>query len=323
MQAWTATGPGSLAIVEVDEPEPEPGEAVVAVEAFSPNRGESFLLERAEPGFRPGKDIAGTVVTPSASGQGPSIGTRVVAHLDHSGWAERAAVKADRLAAIPETISNTSAAALPLAGLTALRLTRVTGPLASRRVLMTGASGGVGHYFVELAASQGAQITVVSAAEQRSRKLLELGASNWVTDPVETTGRFDIGLDSVGGPTTAAVFTRLADHGLLIWFGQASRKAPTLDFFDWSGGLSATIRKFSYTDSDVPVADDLATLVRLTATGHLHPEVGLIADWNDTPQVIEAMVERTVRGNAVLTIPSPHTSQADRQHEQLSGRNPS
>jgi NADPH:quinone reductase len=296
---------------------------VVAVEAFSPNRGESFLLERAEPGFRPGKDIAGTVVRSAASGRGPHIGIRVVAHLDHSGWAERAAVKVDHLAAIPKAISSTTAAALPLAGLTELRLTRVTGPLASRRVLMTGASGSVGHYFVELAASQGAPITVVSATEQRSRRLLELGASNWVTDPVEATGRFDIGLDSVGGSTTAAVFTKLTDHGLLIWFGQASRTAPTLDFFDWSGGLSATIRKFSYTDSDLPVADDLATLVRLTATGHLHLEIGLVADWKETPQVIETMVERTVRGNAVLTIPSPHASQPDRQREQLSGRNPS
>jgi len=89
------------------------------------------------------------------------------------------------------------------------------------------------------------------------------------------------------------------------------------------GSLAIVEVKFAYTDSDVPVADDLTTLVRLTATGHLHPEIGLVADWQETRQVIETMVERTVRGNAVLTIPSPHASQPDRQREQLSGRNPS
>lgn len=186
------------------------------------NRGETFVLEGATPGFRPGKDkdIAGVIVKPAASGNGPGAGERVVAHLDHSGWAERAAVSVDRLAVLPEEISSTEAAALPLAGLTALRLTRATGPLASRRLLLTGASGGVGHYFVELAAAQGAQITVVTAGEDRSRRLLELGALNWVTDSARATGRFDVGLDSVGGQSTATVLTKLTHHGLLVWFGK-------------------------------------------------------------------------------------------------------
>lgn len=294
---------------------------MVAVQAFSPNRGESFVLERAEPGFRPGKDIAGVIVKPAASGHGPGAGDRVVAHLDHSGWAERAVVPIDRLAVVPEAISSEEAAALPLAGLTALRLTRVTGPLASRRLLLTGASGGVGHYFVELAASQGAQITVVAATGQRARRVLELGASEWITDPADTTEVFDIGLDSVGGRSTATVLAKLAPHGLLVWFGQASRTAPTLDFFDWTGGSSATIRKFLYTDDDTPVADDLAALVRLTAAGRLHPEIGVVAGWEDTPRIIEAMAARTVRGNAVLTIPSPQTTVPHRPHEPLSDRN--
>lgn len=296
------TEPGSLQLVEVPEPEPGPEEATVAVQAFSPNRGETFVIERAEPGVRPGKDVAGVIVQPAACGHGPGVGDRVVAHLDHSGWAERAAVPVNRLALLPEAISSTEAAALPLAGLTALRLIRATGPLASRRVLLTGASGGVGHYFVELAAAQGAQITVVTSSEERSRRLLELGASDWATDPADTTGVFDVGLDSVGGPSTATVLSKLTNRGTLVWFGQASRTAPTLDFFDWTGGSSATIRKFLYTDDDTPVADDLATLVRLTASERLHPEIGLVADWVDTPKIIEAMVARTVRGNAVLTI---------------------
>ncbi|TAK69164.1 MAG: alcohol dehydrogenase [Actinomycetota bacterium] len=303
MQAWMTTEPGSIALGQVGEPEPGPDEAVVAVQAFSPNRGETFVLDHAPPGFRPGKDIAGVVLRPAASGRGPGAGTRVVAHLDHSGWAERVAVPLDRLAVLPEAISTTRAAALPLAGLTAIRLTRVTGPLASRRVLLTGASGGVGHYFVELAAAQGAQITVVTADEDRSRQLIELGAADWVSNAAEAVGRFDVGLDSVGAAATATVLSKLTVHGMLVWFGQASRNPPTLDFFDWSGGSSATIRKFLYTDDPTPTADDLAALVRLVAAGRLHPEIGRVAGWANTLQTIEAMVTRQVRGNAVCTLP--------------------
>jgi NADPH:quinone reductase-like Zn-dependent oxidoreductase len=322
VQAWIVTEPGSVTLAEVDEPEPGPDDVVVAVQAFSPNRGETFVLEHAASGFRPGKDIAGDVIKPAASGHGPRVGVRVVAHLDHSGWAERAAVPVNRLAVLPEKISTTEAAALPLAGLTALRLTRATGPLASRSVLLTGASGGVGHYFVELAAAQGAQITVATAGEERSRRLIELGASGWISDPAHAVGRFDVGLDSVGGPSTATVLSKLTEHGLLVWFGQASRTAPTVDFFDWTGGSSATIRKFLYTDDPTPVADDLATLVRLTATGRLHPEIGRVVGWQDTPQTIDAIVARMVRGNAVLTVPSPQTTEPHDRHEPLSDRSP-
>jgi hypothetical protein len=64
-------------------------------------------------------------------------------------------------------------------------------------------------------------------------------------------------LESVGGEWTAAVWSKLDDDGLLVWFGQASRIPPTLDFFDWRGGLSGTIRKFAYTESQTTDGQDL------------------------------------------------------------------
>jgi NADPH:quinone reductase-like Zn-dependent oxidoreductase len=289
-------------VAEVDEPEAAQDEVIVAVEAFSPNRGETFLLEDPPPGWRPGKDVAGIVVRAAESGQGPAVGRRVVAHPEQGGWAERVAVPLDKLTAVPADMAVTTAAALPLAGLTALRLTRVTGPLASRRLLLTGASGGVGHYFVELAASQGADITVVAASEERGARLVQLGAAASLREVADATGPYQIGLDSVGGDVTAALWAKLTEDGLLVWFGQASRVPATLDFFDWRGGMSGTIRKFAYTESDTTDADDLATLVRLVHAGRLHPEIGLVADWEHTAEAIEAMVGRTVRGNAVLTV---------------------
>jgi NADPH:quinone reductase-like Zn-dependent oxidoreductase len=118
----------------------------------------------------------------------------------------------------------------------------------------------------------------------------------------DAPGRYDVGLDSVGGRTTAAVLRKLHGHGLLVWFGQAGRTEARLDFLDWTGGESATIRKFSYADSDVGDGEDLATLVRLVAQDRLHPEIGLTADWSETGRVIRALLDRRVRGNAVLTV---------------------
>jgi NADPH:quinone reductase len=67
----------TLEMIEVEAPTPRPDEAVIAVNAFSVNRGETFLLERERAGWRPGKDISGTVVAASADGSGPIVGARV------------------------------------------------------------------------------------------------------------------------------------------------------------------------------------------------------------------------------------------------------
>jgi NADPH:quinone reductase-like Zn-dependent oxidoreductase len=248
--------------------------------------------------------VAGTIVQAAADGTGPTLGERVVGHPDEGGWAERVAVPVDRLVAVPDTIDLTVAAVLPLAGLTALRLVRVAGSVASRSVLVTGASGGVGHYFVELAAAQGALVTAVSRTAERGKRLRALGATDVVTTVERSVGPFDIGIDSVGGTTTPAVWHKLTPHGTLIWCGQASRARPRLDFFDWEGATSGTIRRFHYLEDEVEVATDLETLVRLVDDGRLHPEIGTVQPWRDVANVIADLTERRVRGKAVLTIAS-------------------
>lgn len=303
MKALVPTQPAP-AVRLVDEPDvvPSAGELLVRVDAISVNRGETFQLEAAAPGWRPGKDVAGRVVRSTADGRGPRAGARVVAHLDEAGWAERVAVPVDRIAELPDAVEAATAAALPLAGLTALRLLRATGPVSGRRVLLTGAAGGVGHYFVELAAAQGADVTVVVGTPDRAERLLELGATRSVGSVEEAGRAYDVGLDSIGGESTQGVLRALTTHGRLVWFGQASRRPPVLDFFDWSGGSMATIAKFHYLDDPAPIADDLAALVRLTASGRLHPEIGLRDRWQRANDAIAALLGRTVRGNVVLDV---------------------
>jgi NADPH:quinone reductase-like Zn-dependent oxidoreductase len=288
---------------DVCQPHPAAGEALVRVEAFSVNRGETFLLEGPPAGWRPGKDVAGLVVQAATDGSGPEAGTRVVGHPPAAGWAEYVSVPADSLAALPPELPATTAAALPLAGLTALRLLRAAGAITGKRILLTGASGGVGHYFTELAASAGAEVTAITGSPERGGRLTELGASAVLRSVTDASGPFDVVLESVGGDSMAAGLQRLRPGGLLIWFGQASRQPATVSFFDLLyGATSATIQHFSYADSPVPYADDLAILVRLVAAGRLHPEIGRIAGWAETGAVLTDLRERRIRGNAVLTI---------------------
>ncbi|WP_374228621.1 zinc-binding dehydrogenase [Streptomyces sp. ET3-23] len=301
----TATGRTSPAVglATVDQPRPRPDEVLVKVEAYSVNRGETFQLEAPRPDWRPGKDIAGLVVQAAADGSGPAVGRRVVGHPPAGGWAEYVAVPTDSLAELPDEVSCLTAAALPLAGLTALRLLRVAGPVAGRRILITGASGGVGHYFVELAAAAGAEITAVSGSAERGSRLLELGASRVVHAVGDADGPFDVVLESTGGPNLPVALAQLAPRGTLVWFGQASREPVTLNFFDFfTGPESATIRHFHYADADVTYGEDLSTLVRLVAAGRLHPEVGVVADWTETAEVLDRLRGRGIRGNAVLTV---------------------
>lgn len=235
------------------------------------------------------------------------VGQRVVAHPEQGGWAEQVAVQADRVALLPDAVDFRTAAALPLAGLTALRLTRVTGPLAARELLLTGASGGVGHAFVQLAAAHGANVTAVCAEPDRGVRLLELGAAEVIADVREADGPFDIALESTGGDAMGIAWARLRQHGRLVWFGQAARKPAQMDFLDWSGATSGSLRRFDYAEDDTPVRTDLAALVRLIASARLQIEIGLVADWAQTPDAIEALLARRVRGNAVLTLnPNGH-----------------
>jgi NADPH:quinone reductase-like Zn-dependent oxidoreductase len=309
MKAWIATGRRAdpLELADVPEPVPAAGEAIVDVTAYSVNRGEILSLNGsygapAQAGWRPGQDIAGIVVRAAPGGAGPAVGTRVVGHSDGKGWAERVAVPVGRLAQLPGDVPDTTAAALPLAGLTALRLVRAAGNLVGREVLLTGASGGVGHYLAELAASNGAVVAAVTASAERGARLSELGAATVVQDVAAADGPFDVIFESVGGKTFGAALAKLAPGGTVLWYGQAGLEPPVLDFFALLPVTPVTIRHFPHWVSDSTDGQDLATLVMLVSNGRLRPEIGRTAAWTQTPEVLAELDQRRVRGNAVLTV---------------------
>ncbi|MFI6990569.1 hypothetical protein [Nonomuraea wenchangensis] len=123
------------------------------------------------------------------------------------GWAEYAAVPTHSIAALPDGPTTAQAAALPLAGITALRLLRTTGAVTGRRLRLTGASGGVGDYLTELSAAAGAEVTAVTGTAERGARLRELGAAGIVHAVDEADGPFDVVLErcpaATGTPFTA------------------------------------------------------------------------------------------------------------------------
>jgi len=289
---------------EIPEPMPATDEAMVAVHAFSLNRGELRSFRDNEEGWRPGQDIAGVVLRPAADGSGPRAGTRVVALMDEAGWAERAAVPTQRLAVLPEEVSFAQAATLPVAGLTALRTLRFGAPLLGRRVLVTGATGGVGHLAVQLAARSGARVTAVIGSPERGTGLRELGAAEVVQGMESAEGRFALILESAGGASLAAAIRLIAPKGTVVVFGNSSGEPTTLGFADFRGAPNARVQSFSYFTSDPEgrFSEDLALLVALVADGSLRPQIGAERSWRDITSVAEDLRERRVRGKAVLLV---------------------
>ena len=117
-------------------------------------------------------------------------------------WAQRVTVPQTWIAELPDGVSFTQAAVLPTAGLTALRILRLGPAILGRRVLVTGASGGVGRFAIQLAHLGGADVTaLVSSNSARLAGLRKLGADDVVSDVAQLRGRFDLILESFGGDT--------------------------------------------------------------------------------------------------------------------------
>jgi NADPH:quinone reductase len=290
MRALVADGSG-VSFAEAPDPQVDASHALVEVRAVSLNRGEVRRLPARKPGTIPGWDVAGVL----------SDGTRVVGLADEGGWAELAAVPKDRLAKIPDEVSFEAASTLPLAGLTALRALEVGGPLLGRRVLITGAAGGVGRYAIQLAHRAGAHVTGVVRNAQRGEGLRELGADELITELEPEGENFDLLLESVGGASLAAALTRVAPQGTVVAFGASSPEPTTFDvsrFYGRSGSRLYGLRVFDELARHRSGVRDLELLL----AARLDPQIDLVTSWEDHATAITALMERRVAGKAVLTV---------------------
>jgi NADPH:quinone reductase-like Zn-dependent oxidoreductase len=284
---------------EVPPPEPAGDEALVAVRAFSVNRGELALVRMRGGGWRPGQDIAGEVVRPAADGSGPPAGTLVAGLVDWEGWAEQAPVPTHRLATVPEGVDLVRAAALPMAGTTAAGLVRRGGPLLGARVLVSGASGGVGHLAAQLAAIGGASVTAV--APRRAETLRGLDGVTVAAAVSDADGPFDLVLEAVGGETLRQAIERVARDGTVVAYGNSSREPTQIDFLAF-GHDEATLRTYFSARHEHEAGRRLRLLLDLLAAGRLHVEVGLRASWDRLDEALDALQARAFAGKAVLLV---------------------
>ena len=294
-----ATAPVELR--ELPEPQPAANEALVEVRAFSLNRGELRLFQARPEGWQPGQDISGVVIQSAANGSGPQTGARVVALTDNAGWAQRATVPVHRMAVLPDNVRFEDAAALPVAGLTALRTLRHGAPLLGKRVLVTGAAGGVGHLATQLAARSGARVTAVVGSPERGRHLR--GADEIVEGIDQAQGQFALILESAGGPSLAAAIAHVEAKGTIVVFGNSSGEPTPISFRDFAEHPNSRMQSFSYFTSEAEerFAPDLALLASLVADGSLKPQL-VERSWRDIARIGPQLRDRRIPGKAVFRI---------------------
>ncbi|MET8052769.1 zinc-binding dehydrogenase [Streptosporangium sp. NPDC005286] len=290
--------PGSLRLGTAAEPQPAPNQLVLAVRHISLNRGEVAFAGRRPAGTVHGYDAAGVVVRAAADGTGPAVGARVAASGARA-WAQRMAVDTTAVAEVPVQVDLADAAALPMAGITALRTLRSRSIL-GRRVLITGAAGGVGRYAVQLAALGGAHVIASVGSAARADGLTDLGAHEVVVGLQGIDRPVDLILDNVGGPQLAAAWELLAPGGGVQNIGWASDEPAVFAPYSlFSIGPSKTMSTFG----DVhEVGPDLATLLEFVAAGRLSPEVDWHGSWERVTEAAQALLERRIAGKVVLDV---------------------
>lgn len=299
--------PCRLAVREVGGHAPGPSDCMVRMVATSLNLGEcKRALTVADDGFRPGWDVAGHVAIAAADGSGPPLGTRVVGFVESGAWAEEVVIPARRLAVIPDGVTFEQAACLPVAGLTAWYALAQGGLLAGKRVLIDGASGGVGHLACQIAAAAGADVMAVVRRAAAGAPLAKIGGVDvLVTETLSdalSAGPFDVIVNSIGGDALGQALGMLAGDGVCVTLGDAGDKPAAFNprpFF--RAGSARLYGLFVYEEIHRhPPAPALARMMRLIERGLLSPEITEIADWTAIGDTARRLVDRRITGKAVI-----------------------
>jgi NADPH:quinone reductase len=297
--------PGRLVISSVPDPVPDRAEAIVRVRAISLNRGEVRRSGMAAAGWRPGWDLAGEIERPAADGSGPRADARVVGLVLEGAWAARVAVPTHALAELPDKVTFSQAATFPVAGLTALHALAKGGPLLGRRVLVTGATGGVGDFAVQLARLAGAHVTASARRADQAPALRQLGAHDIVVgDEIPASPKYDLVIDSVGGRTLGTALAALGRAGVCVTLGVSAGPEVTFDAREFFvAGRTTLYGLYLFTElGSEPASVGLRRLAGLVATGQLTPHISLERPWKEIAQVAQDLMARRFPGKAVLTV---------------------
>jgi len=323
---------GDTELITVHEDWPDPvageGEVVVEVRACALNYHDLFTLH-GMPGIAipfpivMGIDIAGEIAEVGVGVEGWRTGDRVlidpwdqvenklVGEMMDGGLAERVVVNARTLMRLPDEVSFTDAAALPVAYGTAYRMMVTRGEVGpGDKVLVLGASGGVGTGCVQLASLAGAHVIAAASTDAKLERLADLGADegiNYREDDfmkvvherhgkprVSGSGGLDVVVNFTGGDTWAPSLRSLRKGGRLLNCGATAGYAVETDLrYVWSYELD--IR-----GSDGWLRSDLEALIELVRTGKLHPPVDRVLPLSEVRTAFDLLEQRQVLGKIVV-----------------------
>lgn len=310
--------PTVLELRELEVPEPSPTEVLVKIAAAAIHPGDYFVmtgephLVRLAFGIRrprrgiPGRDLAGGVNAVGNDATAFRPGQQVFGWSPLGTLAQYAGVPQGNLAPIPANLSMAEATAVPTSGLAALQaLRRIANVQPGQRVLITGASGGVGSFAVQIATALGAEVTGVCST--RNLKLIRsLGAEHVVdyaqSDFTGGTKRYDVSFDNVEYRPLAVVRRALTPTGTLTpnsgrgsrWIGPVGRilKARLLSAFS-----TQHLKPFVSRENQ----QDLLTLAALLGTGQITPVIDRTDPLDDAAAALDYIAAGHTRGKVVIT----------------------
>ncbi|MFJ5266207.1 zinc-binding alcohol dehydrogenase family protein [Streptomyces sp. NPDC088387] len=319
-------GPEALELREVPDPVPGPGEVVIAVEAAGVNRAD--VLARAgryhragPPPLRLGLEGAGTVTAVADGVSDVAVGQRVVATGATNApgfYAERVAVPAAAVVAVPDDVPLTAAAALPTAGLSAwYTLHRLADLRRGETVLIHAGASGVGSLAVQIAADLGATVIATAGSESKREWVGSLGAEH-VLDSRELSGEerverireltdgrgVQVALDLVGGDAFSESLRGLARNGRVVAMANVALQPSTIDTRDFYT-KNARIHGFQITgliEDGYDPREDLAELLSRVARGSLTVPIDATFDLGEAPAAHTHLEQRANLGKTVLTV---------------------
>jgi len=311
--------PSVLELSEVERPVPGRGEVLVRVGAASVHPGDYFVMT-GEPyvvrlvyGLRqprhgiPGRDLAGVVAAVGKDVTALRPGDEVFGWSTAGALAEYACVPADNLVSVPVNVSVEHAAAVPTSAMTALQaLRKIANVQPGHTVLVTGASGGVGSFAVQIAKAFGAEVTGVCST--RNVDLVRsLGADHVVdytrTDFTRTDKRYDVILDNVEAQPLAAVRRVLTPTGTLIPnSGHGGRWLGPLGRIVKARALSGFTRQHLKPFTSLGKRQDLLALADLLTTGQVTPVIDRTYPLDEAADALRHVAAGHTRGKVVITV---------------------
>jgi NADPH:quinone reductase-like Zn-dependent oxidoreductase len=312
--------PDVLSLERIPAPEVGAGEVLVQVHAASVGRGDvhmltgtPYLIRLMGYGLRrptkpvPGHAIAGRVVAMGSGVERFQLGDAVHGEIDRGAFAEYANAPAEQLALVPPGLDFEQAAAVPVSATTALQgLRDVGGVRAGQRVLINGASGGVGSYAVQIAKALGAEVTGVCSTRNVERARA-LGADHVVdytqTDFAKDDARYDVMFDVVGNRKMADCLRVLERGG--IYVAAAGKMGNWLGPILWMlrvklAGLFRSKRTATFINQ--PGTKDLDYLRPLFAAGKLTAPIERVYALEEAPDAIRRMVAGHAQGKLVIRV---------------------